>query len=91
MSAFFIAIPFATNDLTGETGMTLNEIMSSSLITVEMDDSFKVLKEIFENTSIHHILVVEQHTLLVIISDRYLLKSITLLITSSSDTSTDCL
>ena len=57
--------------------MTLNEIMSSSLITVEMDDSLKAIKEIFENTSIHHILVVEQHTLLGIISDRDLLKSLT--------------
>ena len=57
--------------------MTLNEIMSSSLITVEMDDSLKVVKEIFDNASIHHILVVEQQSLLGIISDRDLLKSIT--------------
>jgi len=57
--------------------MTLNEIMSSSLITVEMDDSLKAVKEIFDNASIHHILVVEQQSLLGIISDRDLLKSIT--------------
>ena len=57
--------------------MTLNEIMSPSLITVEMDDSLKVVKEIFDNASIHHILVVEQHSLLGIISDRDLLKTLT--------------
>jgi len=77
MGAFFIAILFTTSESSNEITMTLNEIMSASLITVEMDDSLKVVKDIFDNASIHHVLVVEQHNLLGIISDRDLLKSLT--------------
>jgi len=51
--------------------------MSAVIITVEMYDSLKVVKDIFDNASIHHVLVVEQHNLLGIISDRDLLKSLT--------------
>jgi len=69
--------------------MKLNEIMSSSLITVEMDDPLKTIKEIFENASIHHILVVESHSLLGVISDRDFLKSITPSLGTIAETSND--
>ena len=69
--------------------MKLNEIMSSSLITVEMDDPLKTIKEIFENAAIHHILVVESHSLLGVISDRDFLKSITPSLGTIAETSND--
>ena len=56
--------------------MNLSEIMSKSLITVEMDDSLKEVKEIFDNTHFHHLLVVESGKLFGVVSDRDLLKSL---------------
>ena len=56
--------------------MSVEKIMSKTVVTVEMDDSLKVVKDIFDNTHFHHLLVVESGKLYGVISDRNLLKSL---------------
>lgn len=56
--------------------MIVETIMSKTVVTVEMDDSLKIIKNIFDNTFFHHLLVVESSTLFGVISDRDLLKAL---------------
>ena len=56
--------------------MSVRDIMSKPVVTVELDDSLKTVKDIFDNTRFHHLLVVESDVLLGVISDRDLLKAI---------------
>lgn len=56
--------------------MKINSLMSSNIVTVEMDDTLKIVKEIFDHTQFHHLLVVDANKLCGIISDRDLLKSL---------------
>ena len=56
--------------------MSVANIMSVNVVTVEMDDSLALVKEIFHNTRFHHLLVVEHGCLCGVISDRDLLKSV---------------
>jgi len=65
------------------------EIMSKTVVTVEMDDSLEVIKEIFDNTGFHHLLVVESDKLLGVISDRDLLKALSPNIGTLSETVRD--
>ncbi len=69
--------------------MAVDTIMSRNIVTVEMDDSLKVVKEIFDNTRFHHLLVVESGKLIGIVSDRDLLKSLSPRIGTSSETAQD--
>ena len=52
------------------------DIMSKNIVSVEMDDSLKMVKEIFDNTKFHHLLVVENNVLVGVISDRDLFKAL---------------
>ena len=56
--------------------MKIKELMTTKIVTVEMDDSLNVIKNIFDNTKFHHLLVVENEKLFGIISDRDLLKAL---------------
>lgn len=56
--------------------MNVEKIMSKSVAIVEMDDSLRTVKEIFDNTCFHHLFVVESDKLFGVISDRYLLKAL---------------
>ncbi len=56
--------------------MSAKNIMNKPVVTVELDDTLKVVKEIFDNTRFHHLLVVEAGVLVGVISDRDLLKAI---------------
>ena len=51
-------------------------LMKTRVVTVEMDDSLAVIKEIFDHTRFHHLLVVERKELKGVISDRDLLKAL---------------
>ncbi len=44
--------------------MGVEKIMSKTAVTVEMDDSLRTVKEIFDNTRFHHLLVVESGKLI---------------------------
>jgi len=67
----------------------IKEIMSRSVVTVEMDDSLKTVKEIFDNTRFHHLLVVNSDKLFGVLSDRDLLKSISPNIGKITETTKD--
>jgi acetoin utilization protein AcuB len=56
--------------------MGIEKIMSKTVVTVEMDDPLGMVKEIFDNTRFHHLLVVESGKLIGVISDRDLLKAL---------------
>lgn len=51
-------------------------MMSTRIVTVEMDDKLSVVKDIFDHLRFHHVLVVEYKKLVGVVSDRDLLKVI---------------
>ncbi|GHE88879.1 CBS domain-containing protein [Thalassotalea profundi] len=69
--------------------MQVSEIMSKSVVSVSMDDTLKVVKDIFEKASFHHLLVVESNKLCGVISDRDLLKAISHNLGTASETTKD--
>lgn len=56
--------------------MLITDIMTTRVVTVEMDDTLHVVKEIFDNTRFHHLLVVRRDKLVGVVSDRDLLKAL---------------
>lgn len=56
--------------------MLIERIMSKPVVTVRLDDTLRVVREVFENAKFHHLLVVDEGTLYGVISDRDLLKYI---------------
>jgi acetoin utilization protein AcuB len=56
--------------------MRMHDLMSSTLVTVELDDSLATVKEIFDSSNFHHLLVVEEGRLFGVVSDRDLLRAI---------------
>jgi len=60
-----------------EVCMIVEDLMSKSVVTVELDDSLRMVKSIFDNVSFHHLLVVEDSGKLAgVISDRDLLRTL---------------
>lgn len=56
--------------------MLIDEIMTKRVVTVEMDDKLSVVKDIFDNSKFHHLLVTEGGKLFGVVSDRDLLKAV---------------
>ncbi|WP_236889228.1 CBS domain-containing protein [Desulfoluna limicola] len=56
--------------------MSVQKIMSKRIVTVELDDTLAVARDIFENVKFHHLLVVENNKLFGVLSDRDLLKAL---------------
>lgn len=56
--------------------MTVQDFMSTRVVTVEMDDKLKVVKEIFDAMKFHHLLVMEEGKLFGVVSDRDLLRAL---------------
>ncbi len=69
--------------------MTIDTIMSCKIVTVEMDDPLKAVKEIFDHVHFHHLLVIERNKLVGVISDRDLLRAISPNIGTNSETDHD--
>ena len=69
--------------------MLVSELMSTKLITVELDDKLSVVKEIFENMKIHHLLVIESKKVFGVVSDRDLYKALSPNIGSRAETFKD--
>jgi len=65
------------------------ELMNKNVVSVEMDDNLSVVKEIFDNTIFHHLLVIEKGQLFGIISDRDLFKAISPNIGKASESMSD--
>jgi len=56
--------------------MNIDKVMSKNVVTVNLDHTLRRVKEIFDNTHFHHLLVVDSGVLHGVISDRDLLRSI---------------
>lgn len=57
--------------------MYIKDMMTTRIVTVEMDDTLGEIKEIFDNVSFHHVMVVEDQGQLVgMISDRDMRQSL---------------
>jgi acetoin utilization protein AcuB len=70
--------------------MTLGEIMTTRLVTVEFDDSLATVKEIFDSLRFHHLLVIgSDKRLCGVISDRDLLRAISPYVGTPSETARD--
>lgn len=68
---------------------TVAKIMSRRVVTVTMDDSLGKIRELFQEHRFHHLLVLEQRTLVGVISDRDLLKALSPNIGTWSETERD--
>lgn len=55
--------------------MNINDIMSSDVVTLTMDDTLSTIHDLFKNANFHHLLVTENNVLYGVISDRDLFKS----------------
>ena len=69
--------------------MGIEKVMTKKIVTVEMDDSLATIKEIFDNTGFHHLLVIESGKLCGVVSDRDLLKSLSPNIGTVAETNKD--
>jgi len=56
--------------------MNIESIMSTDIVSVTMDDTLKKIQELFDSANFHHLLVIEDNSLIGVISDRDILKSI---------------
>ncbi|RFB70618.1 MULTISPECIES: CBS domain-containing protein [unclassified Herbaspirillum] len=70
-------------------GVSIKKIMTVKLVTVTLDDKLETVKEIFDSLKFHHLLVVEEHKLLGVVSDRDLLKALSPNIGSARETYQD--
>ena len=67
--------------------MNVNEIMTSKVITIGMDDTLGQIQKVFEKYKFHHVLIVEDEELIGIISDRDVLREISPYINTLSEDS----
>ena len=69
--------------------MVVADIMTTTVVTVEMDDSLETIQAIFQRVRFHHILVVNDNKLVGVISDRDLLKAISPFVGTPSERERD--
>ncbi|MBA3613675.1 MAG: CBS domain-containing protein [Nitrospirales bacterium] len=63
--------------------------MTTRVVTIEMDDSLEVVRDLFKKVRIHHLLVVDNQKLVGIISDRDMLKAVSPFVGTMSETTRD--
>ncbi len=64
--------------------------MTARVVTVEMDDRLAIVKDIFDSTQFHHVLVLDEKGVLAgIVSDRDLLKALSPYLGSAAETPRD--
>ncbi len=56
--------------------MNVSDIMTTGVYKISMDDTVRKVRQLFAKHKFHHLLVVESHQLLGVISDRDLLKNL---------------
>ena len=69
--------------------ITVGEIMTSKVVTIEMDDSLEVIRDIFRKVKFHHLIVVDGEKVVGVISDRDFLKGISPYVGTMSETTRD--
>lgn len=67
----------------------VESIMSRRVVTVELDDTLEVVKDILESTKFHHVIAVEEGRLYGVVSDRDLLRALSPYIGSNVETPRD--
>jgi acetoin utilization protein AcuB len=74
----------------GTMQLSLAGVMTTRLVTVEIDDPLEVVKQIFDSVKFHHLLVVDSATKLCgVISDRDLLRALSPYIGTASENARD--
>lgn len=74
----------------GDMQMSLAGVMTTRLVTVEIDDPLEVVKQIFDSVKFHHLLVVDPGKKLCgVISDRDLLRALSPYIGTASENARD--
>lgn len=56
--------------------LKIADIMTTRIVTIDMDDRLTIAKEIFDNAPFHHLLVTEENELKGMLSERDLLRAI---------------
>ncbi|MEM7164818.1 MAG: CBS domain-containing protein [Planctomycetota bacterium] len=69
--------------------MQVSEFMTTSVVTVELDDSLKTVNKLFEHYGFHHLLVVEKGRLAGVVSDRDLLRALSAKIGTGAESEQD--
>jgi acetoin utilization protein AcuB len=70
--------------------MELRSIMTARVVTVEVDDTLEVVRQIFDAMKFHHLLVVDSgKTLCGVISDRDLLRALSPYVGTASENARD--
>jgi acetoin utilization protein AcuB len=70
--------------------MVMRDIMTTRVVTIEMDDRLEVVKEIFDTMNFHHLLVRDEHERLSgVVSDRDLFRALSPYVGSAAETARD--
>ncbi len=69
--------------------MLVKDYMTTRLVTVEMDDTLETVRDIFQNTGFHHLLVVERGSVAGVLSDRDLLRHLSPYVGTASEMTRD--
>ena len=69
--------------------MTVGSVMTKAVFTVRMEDTIGTMKEILRHAPFHHLLVVEDHRLVGILSDRDILKNVSPFLDTLSESMRD--
>lgn len=69
--------------------ITVSQIMTDRVVTIEMDDRLVIAKEIFDNAPFHHLLVVENGELQGVLSERDFLRALSPNIGNVNETERD--
>ena len=67
----------------------IGRIMTTRVVTIEMDDSLEVVRDILKKVRFHHLLVVDNEKLVGIISDKDVLKAVSPFVGTMSETTRD--
>ena len=69
--------------------MSISQIMSTSLITLNIDDDLYKAKQLFDQHKVHHILILNEQELAGVITDRDLYKHLSPYIGTSKESARD--
>lgn len=69
--------------------MSIEAIMSRDLITLDLDEDLAKAKKIFDETTIHHILITDKYKLVGIVTDRDLYKNLSPSVGTCRETTKD--
>jgi acetoin utilization protein AcuB len=70
--------------------VNVGSMMTTRVVTVEMDDRLEVVRQIFDRLNFHHLLVVDERKKLVgVVSDRDLLKALSPHVGTAAETARD--